>query len=93
MNLSLATLPDDPVQLKQLPVERQAHFNTQTDILLEEIRHLRAQLFGRKSDKSLARYSPQSLPLLDLPEPAVEPEEAEKIRAKYRSFRMDTNSN
>lgn len=85
MTLNLATLPDDPVQLKQLLVERQAHFNTQTDILLEEIRHLRAQLFGRKSDKPLAGDGPQPLPLFDMPEPAVEPEEVEEIQVPAHS--------
>jgi len=59
--------------------------NTQTDILLEEIRHLRAQLFGRKSDKPLAGDGPQPLPLFDMPEPAVEPEEVEEIQVPAHS--------
>ncbi len=51
MEINAATLPDTPHELKEMIVGlqgqmsdlREAH-NKETDILLEQIRHLRAQL-------------------------------------------------
>jgi transposase len=69
MKVTASTLPDDPTQLKQLLVDFQDHYDKETDILLEQIRHLRAQLFGRKSEKVPYDDGPQPLPLFDMPEP------------------------
>jgi transposase len=70
MKLDAATLPDDTIQLKQILVDFQEHYDKETGILLEQIRHLRAQLFGRKSEKFTLEDGPQPLPLFDMPEPA-----------------------
>jgi len=78
MNIEAATLPDDITLLKQMLVDFQERYKKQTDILLEEISLLRAQLYGRKSEKFKPVDGPQPLPLFDMPEPAVgidEPEE------------------
>ena len=82
MNIDAVTLPNTPTDLKEIIVGlhsqiaglREAH-DKETGILLEQIRHLRAQLFGRKSEK--IQGGPQTLPLFDMPEPAEE-EEAEE---------------
>ena len=58
MEINAATLPDTPGELKgmilglhgQIADLREAH-DKETGILLEQIRHLRAQLYGRKSEK------------------------------------------
>ena len=53
----------------------QKRFDKETGILLEQIRLLRQQLYGRKSEKMPVDGSPQLLRLFDLPEPAsIEPE-------------------
>jgi transposase len=70
MKFDSATLPDDHVQLKQMLVDFQDHHDRETTILLEQIRHLRAQLFGRKSEKTVVEDGPQPLPLFDMPEPS-----------------------
>ena len=84
MEINAAKLPDTPSELKEIVIGlqgqmsdlREAH-NKETDILLEQIRHLRAQLFGRKSEKF--QGGPQTLPLFDMPEPAQEDEPDEKV--------------
>ncbi len=78
MTLDIATLPDDQLQLKQLLVDFQARFDKETGILLEEIRLLRAQLYGRKSEKARPEGGPQPLPLFDMPEPGGEEEKEEE---------------
>ncbi len=46
-----ATLPDDPHTLKGMIVELTMRYERQIDLMLEEIRLLRALRFGRKSEK------------------------------------------
>lgn len=77
MNIKAATLPDDATELKQMLVDFQDHHDRETGILFEQIRHLRAQLFGRKSEKLVPEDGPQPLPLFDMPEPEI-PKEDEK---------------
>ena len=67
MTIDIVTLPDDQLQLKQMLVDFQARFDKETGILLEEIRLLRAQLYGRKSEKARPEGGPQPLPLFDMP--------------------------
>ena len=69
MNIKEATLPDDTALLKQMLVDFQGHHNKETTILLEEISLLRAQLYGRKSEKHGPVDGPQPLALFDMPEP------------------------
>ncbi len=51
-----------------------AIFDKETGILLEQIRLLRAQLFGRKSEKIKPGSSVQPLFLFDMPEPEIKEE-------------------
>jgi transposase len=84
MEINAATLPNTPSELKEIIIGlhgqmaglREVH-EKETDILLEQIRHLRAQLFGRKTEK--IQGGPQTLPLFDMPEPAEEDEAEEKV--------------
>lgn len=78
MNVNPSTLPDDQALLKQMLVDFQDHHNKETDILLEQIRLLRAQLYGSKSEKGKSGDGPQPLPLFDMPEPVAEEQEAEE---------------
>lgn len=78
MNLDKLALPDDTALLKQMLVDYQDHYNKETGILLEQIRHLRAQLYGSKSEKMMPKDGPKPLPLFDMPEPADNDDEAEE---------------
>ena len=84
MEIDAATLPDTTSDLKEIIVELHRQigdlrdaYDKETGILLEQIRHLRAQLFGRKSEK--IQGGPQTLPLFDMPEPAEEEEPEEEV--------------
>jgi len=84
MEISPATLPNTPGDLKEIIIGlhgqitdlHEAH-DKETGILLEQIRHLRAQIFGRKTEK--IQYGPQTLPLFDMPEPDEKDESEEKV--------------
>ncbi|MFP7754805.1 IS66 family transposase [Thermodesulfobacteriota bacterium B35] len=81
------TLPDSPALLKDFIVDLQAEvvalrerYDKDTGILHEQIRLLRAQLYGRKSEKFIPADGPQPLPLFDMPEPeGLDEDEGEKI--------------
>ena len=82
----VTTLPDDPAVLKQMLVESHQHFDRETSILLEQIRLLRAQLYGRKSEKVIPQDGPQPLSLFDMPEPeGIEDEPEEKVHVSGHS--------
>ncbi len=90
MNIEPTTLPDDTALLKQMLVDFQGHHDKETGVLLEEINLLRAQLYGRKSEKFKPEDGPQPLPLFDMPEPTDgidEPEEETHIPAHDRKKR------
>ena len=70
MNITAEKLPENVPVLKQMLLDFQARFDKETGILLEQIRLLRQQLYGRKSEKMPVEGGPQPLPLFDLPEPA-----------------------
>lgn len=85
MNFDASTLPDSPDFLKEMIVDLherisdlQVAHDKQTDILLEQIQHLRVQLFGRKSEKGLVTDA-QPLPLFDLPEPDLDEQEEQTV--------------
>jgi transposase len=86
MNIDLATLPDDNESLKRIITDLQSKFvdlqglyDKETGILLEQIRHLRDKLFGRKSEKLHMDTNVEPLLLFDMPEPEnVEPSETSK---------------
>lgn len=89
MTFSLATLPDSADALKGIIIQLQTEFEARTSesrvvfdkeygILLEQIRLLRAQLYGRKSEKVVSADGSVQLSLFDIPEPAgLEPEPPE----------------
>ena len=60
MTIKASTLPDDSKTLKGMLLDFQDHYDKQTGILLEQISLLRAQLYGRKSEKHIPGDSPQS---------------------------------
>jgi len=70
-------LPDDPAELKKI-IEKMndthRRYESENDLLREQIRHLYDKLYGRKSEKSQG-HNPQ-LPLFDMPEP--DPDEKEE---------------
>jgi transposase len=75
MNTDVSSLPNTPDALKEIIVDLHGQivglrdvYDKETDILLEQIRHLRAQLFGRTSEKIKHEGDPQPLPLFDMPE-------------------------
>ncbi len=87
MEFDAATLPDAPGVLKEIVTDlhgeitdlRDRH-DKETGILREQIQLLRAQLFGRKSEKVIPADGPQQLPIFDMPEPADgESEEKDEI--------------
>ncbi len=84
MTSSATTLPDSPNELKGIVGELhqenkdlRARYDKETGILLEQISLLRAQLYGRKSEKSIPEDGPKPLPLFDMPEPEGDDQEGE----------------
>ena len=83
MTSNVTTLPDSPAELKGIVGElhqenkdlRTRH-DKETGILLEQISLLRAQLYGRKSEKTIPEDGPKPLPLFDMPEPEGEDEDS-----------------
>ena len=81
MNPPLEALPNDPVALQEVITSLQARMSHlhaqhehQVSILLEQIRHLWQQLFGKRSERLPVEASLVQLPLFDLPEPErIEP--------------------
>ena len=69
MRFNLSTLPDDTDSLKGIIAELQDRYDKETGLLLEQIRHLRDKLFGRKSEKVTTDSGVRPLPLFDMPEP------------------------
>ncbi|MBU0544223.1 MAG: IS66 family transposase [Proteobacteria bacterium] len=85
MNLDITTLPDDSASLKRIIADLQGRFvdiqdryDKDTNILLEQIRHLRDKLFGRKTEKFRPDTNIEPLRLFDMPEPAEAGPEAAK---------------
>jgi transposase len=60
-------LPGDPEKLKEIIFKMQKQYDSEIHILEEQVKHLYAQLFGPKSEKS-SKPSPQ-MSLFDMPEP------------------------
>lgn len=75
MKFDAATLPDDSAVLKDMLLDLQSKYDQQTSILLEQIQLLRAQLYGRKSEKFPRESTVEPLPLFDIPENAAPEEE------------------
>ncbi len=85
MELNATKLPDSPAELKgivgdlhQENINLRARHDKETGILLEQISLLRAQLYGRKSEKIIPEDGPKPLPLFDMPEPAGSDEDDDK---------------
>ena len=74
MNPALETLPDTPAELKQIIIGLCDQHERQVDVYVEQIRHLRQLLFGRRSEKMPVDTDTVQLPLFDMPEPEqIEP--------------------
>ena len=74
MNPALETLPDTPAELKQMIIGLRDQHERQIDVYVEQIRHLRQLLFGRRSEKMPGDTDKVQLPLFDMPEPEqIEP--------------------
>lgn len=74
MNPALETLPDTPAELKQMIIGLRDQYERQLDVYVEQIRHLRQLLFGRRSEKLPGDADKVQLPLFDMPEPEqIEP--------------------
>lgn len=94
MNSKTSALPDDPVELKkiiaQIRAEKESlrqHYESENELLREQIRHLYDKLFGRKSEKHrYAEDSPQ-LPLFDMPEPDPEAKDEEEVEVEKHTRR------
>lgn len=84
MTSAHTTLPDDPQILKGIIAELIARHEKQVALLIEEIRLLRAQRFGRKSEKIVDSTTDiEQLPLFDeVPTPIEQAEEAEEQEAE-----------
>ncbi|GBE11745.1 transposase IS66 family protein [bacterium BMS3Abin13] len=91
----VSTLPDTPDSLKGIVIALQGEiaalhdrYERETRLLHEQIRLLRAQLYGRRSEKVVPADGPRPLPLFDLPEPPADEEEEEvRVPAHTRKKR------
>lgn len=81
MRYDINKLPDDTESLKGIIVDLHARYDKDTSLFLEQIRHLRDKLFGRKNEKIPSNGSGAvQLPLFDMPEPeTIEAEKVEEI--------------
>lgn len=88
MDSETATLPESVDSLKEIVVDLQGKidgYDRENHLLREQVRLLRAQLYGRKSEKPVAD-GPQPLPLFDMPEPEGSDDElAEEIHVPSHS--------
>ena len=79
-------LPDDPAELKKIigkMSDTQRRYESENDLLREQVRHLYDKLYGRKSEKSQG-HNPQ-LPLFDMPEPDPDEKEEETTEVSSHS--------
>jgi len=70
-------LPDDPAELKKIIARMQRHYESENELLREQVRKLFDKLFGRKSEKTYG--GPPQLLLFDMPEPDPEAEPPEPV--------------
>ncbi len=80
-------LPDDPEKLKEIIADLhkvQGQYESEIELLREQITHLYNQLFGRKSEKSKYGGDSPQLPLFDMPEP--DPDDSEEETTKVTSY-------
>lgn len=71
-------LPSDPEKLKQIIAKMQGvqhQYESEIELLREQVAHLYNKLFGRKSEKDRLHTDSPQLLLFDMPEP--DPDEAE----------------
>ncbi len=79
MSLDTSKLPDSPDELKGIIAQMQQKYESEIDLLREQIAHLYNKLFGRKSEKGKYQEESPQLPLFDMPEPDPETEEEEEV--------------
>jgi transposase len=69
MDVDIEKLPDNAEALKAVIVDLQHHYEKEVDFLIEQIRLLRAQMYGKRSEKIVSEYRDAEVPLFDMPEP------------------------
>lgn len=79
MKSTTPTLPDDPLELKEIIVKLKDHYEKEIDLLREQVRLLYAKIFGKKSEKGGGENAGVQLPLFDMPEPEVDEAKEEVI--------------
>jgi len=87
---TLEALHDFARELLKEIVNLRERYEKENDLLREQIRLLRAQLYGRKSEKVIPADGPRPLPLFDMPEPEgleKEPEEEIQVPGHTRKKR------
>lgn len=66
--VDMSTLPGGSTLFKQMLVDFQGSFDNETSLLLEQLRHLSAQLLGSKSEKVRPESTVEPFPLFDTPD-------------------------
>jgi transposase len=77
---AIESLPEDSQALKAIIRDQAARHEKEISLLMDQIRLLRAQIFGRKSEKDVASSGPQQLLIFDeVLAPAEQAEEEAEI--------------
>ncbi len=82
MITDIPQLPDDPEKLKQIIVKMhslQGQYESEINLLREQVAHLFNKLFGRKSEQDKYQGESPQWPLFDMPEPDPDAEEEEVV--------------
>jgi len=83
-------LPDDSEKLKRIIIDlhkAQGQYESEIELLREQVAHLYHQLFGRKSEKNRYGEDSPQLPLFDMPEPDPDDKEEETTPVASHSRR------
>ena len=79
-------MPDDPGELKQILLETTHKYEKEINLLHEQLRLLRSQMYGKKSEKGIPDNGAVQLALFDMPEPDIdEAEKDESVEVKVHS--------
>ena len=91
--ISTASTPQDHIEeLKEKVIflaESNRHFEVENNILREQVRHLRAKLFGRKTEKKLHVEDNSQALLFDEAEEFSSPEETAKVEIEIKAHKRN----
>ncbi len=79
MILDTSKLPDSPEEFKEIIARIQQQYESEIDLLREQVAHLYNKLFGPKSEKDRYQGESPQLALFDMPEPDPDSEEEEEV--------------